>query len=748
MKRGKCLAILLSASLIIGAAGVYPEASYAQTADNKKGGIDWGLVNQEAVVKSLQEQGKLSKKAPDKEVQKAVEEYVTKDQNPYSTTDGIDTTTDFGKRAFKNKQGMQQQTSEQIARGEKAEGEDNTNTGNRSNVTNKTSFTDHAAVALIEFPDYKHNQIKQGQMFWTADFSPEHYKQLLFNPRGYTTKEGFKTSTVTQYYNEQSAGTWNLSGTVTPWIMAQNHAAYYGAHKGNSKDANPRQLVQETLEEVGKQIAGKEALYDQRDPYDLDGDGNTMEPDGILDNLFIVHSGMGEEAGGGDLGEDAIWAHRSTLRQPIEIPGTKLKAYDYIIQPEDGAIGVFVHEYGHNLGLPDEYDTSYSGSGSPIEAWSVMSGGSWSGQIPGTEPTGFSPWAKLFLSKTYGLDWPTAKTIKFDELTSKQTISLNEAVDQNKEGKILKIDLPDVPQQAPTQPIEGKNAYFSAKGDNLRTSMVSVPLDLTTSKSIQLTFDSWRDIEQGYDFLSVHVIDSLGGKRRLKAFSDTTGKWVTEKVDLSSFAGKKVKIEFQYVTDAYNSGEGVYLDNIQVVADGKIILKDQAEGTGEFTLNGFKVFDGSPTYFPNYYLVEYRTYNGVDKGLLHRSVPYDPGMVIWYYDGRYGEDNQTGKHPGYGFLGVVDAHQTALKDRVGKTGGTSIQIKDAAFGFDKTRPIRFGNVIQPGLPGIPTFSDGLDYSTPYNPEGGKLLPKNGLNVKLISENKQQGNISLELFRNN
>ena len=41
---------------------------------------------------------------------------------------------------------------------------------------------------------------------------------------------------------------------------------------------------------------------------------------------------------------------------------------------------MFAHEFGHDLGLPDEYDTKYTGNGSPVEAWSLMSGGSWTGK--------------------------------------------------------------------------------------------------------------------------------------------------------------------------------------------------------------------------------------------------------------------------------------------------------------------------------------------------------------------------------
>ena len=34
---------------------------------------------------------------------------------------------------------------------------------------------------------------------------------------------------------------------------------------------------------------------------------------------------------------------------------------DYTMQPENGGLGVFAHEYAHDLGLPDQYDTGPAG---------------------------------------------------------------------------------------------------------------------------------------------------------------------------------------------------------------------------------------------------------------------------------------------------------------------------------------------------------------------------------------------------
>jgi hypothetical protein len=54
-----------------------------------------------------------------------------------------------------------------------------------------------------------------------------------------------------------------------------------------------------------------------------------------------------------------------------------------------------VHELGHDLGLPDLYDTDGSSEG--IGNWSVMAGGSWNGtSLPGNSPAHFDPWSKHF----------------------------------------------------------------------------------------------------------------------------------------------------------------------------------------------------------------------------------------------------------------------------------------------------------------------------------------------------------------
>jgi len=49
-------------------------------------------------------------------------------------------------------------------------------------------------------------------------------------------------------------------------------------------------------------------------------------------------------------------------------------------------------------------------------------------------------------------------------------------------------------------------------------------------------------------------------------YNGQTNDWVTEEIDLSQFAGQKVQIRFEYITDAAVNGEGFLLDDISVDA--------------------------------------------------------------------------------------------------------------------------------------------------------------------------------------
>jgi immune inhibitor A len=754
------MASFLTSALVIGAVAGAPLGAQAKSKKEYKPGkhVDWGVINEVALAAALEKQGVLKKDASTEEIQEAILDYVSKAKVPGSNVDEEDLS-DFEKEIRKTKKAFNQFASGLV------------NGTEQNRKIQKFKFrdvhTDNAVVALIEFPDLQHNQLpkpEKNEYLWTQDFNQAHYDKLLFNQYGYKTPEGIELTTMTQYYYEQSAGSWQLDGTVTPWLTAKHNAAYYGGNNAAGNDANPRALVAETLENIGRQIAGEEWKYDQRDPYDIDGDKNVMEPDGLLDNLFVVHSGVGEDSGGGILGPDAIWAHRWNLPRPTEIPGTSLKAFDYIIQGEEGSAGVFAHEYGHNLGLPDEYDTSYSGNGEPVAVWSIMSAGSWAGKIPGTEPTGFSPYAKLWLHEVYGGNWPRATEINYADmkLNKSYRYKLKEAVADTADGKLLKINLPDRAKEAVTQPKQGKYSYFSNKGDNLDTKLISQEIDLTGAKDATLEFDSWRQIETGYDYLSVNVAVYGDKAETVKLFDDDTqGKWVSDEIDLSRYAGQKIQLEFNYVTDGGLAPEGFYVDNIEVKADGDTVFRDDAEDEPKFELKGFKKFDGSPSYHPNFYLVEWRSHNGVDEALAHYRrndsfLIYDPGMVIWYYDGRYdingGADNMTGMHPGEGFLSVVDAHQRPHYWSDGELGSARYQIADAAFGKKKTSPINVQYpdfyMSYPGLKAVYSFSDQTDYSAlSYSPKGGGvILPVLGVNIRISTVNRAGNEVTFTVSK--
>ncbi|CAI8837365.1 Immune inhibitor A [Bacillus pseudomycoides] len=757
--------------------------AYAETTSQSKGSIsttpiDNNLIQEERLAEALKERGTIDQSASKEETQKAVEQYIEKKKGDQPNKeilpdDPAKEASDFVKKVKEKKM----EEKEKVKKSVENASSEQTPSQNKKQLNGKVPTspakqapyngavrTDKVLVLLVEFSDYKHNNIEQSPGYMYAnDFSREHYQKMLFGNEPFTLFDGSKVKTFKQYYEEQSGGSYTTDGYVTEWLTVPGKAADYGADGKTGHDNKGPKGARDLVKEALKAAAEKGldlSQFDQFDRYDTNGDGNQNEPDGVIDHLMVIHAGVGQEAGGGKLGDDAIWSHRSKLAQdPVAIEGTKSKvsywdgkvaAHDYTIEPEDGAVGVFAHEFGHDLGLPDEYDTNYTGAGSPVEAWSLMSGGSWTGRIAGTEPTSFSPQNKDFLQKNMDGNWAKIVEVDYDKI--KRGVGFPTYIDQsvtksNRPG-LVRVNLPEKSVETIKTGF-GKHAYYSTRGDDMHTTLETPLFDLTKAANAKFDYKANYELEAECDFIEVHavtedgtktLIDKLGDKV-VKGDQDTTeGKWIDKSYDLSQFKGKKVKLQFDYITDPALTYKGFAMDNVNVTVDGKVVFSDDAEGQAKMKLNGFVVSDGTEKK-PHYYYLEWRNYAGSDEGLkVGRGPVYNTGLVVWYADDSF-KDNWIGRHPGEGFLGVVDSHPEAVVGNLnGKPvyGNTGLQIADAAFSLDQTpawnvNSFTRGQFNYPGLPGVATFDDSKVYSNTQIPDAGRKVPQLGLKFQVVGQ---------------
>ena len=215
----------------------------------------------------------------------------------------------------------------------------------------------------------------------TPKYTQEQFQNMM-NQENWADIGSFR-----DYYLEQSYGQLDIEVTVTPWINLYGSPEYYGSNGAVT-------MIVEGLEYIDEDIDFSE--------FDNDGDG-------VLDGLAVIHQGYGQEMTGS--GND-IWSHSS------EIYGLTLDGIEvcrYTIEPEMlrtgemSTIGVICHEFGHNLGAPDFYDTDYELSGGDFAGtgiWDIMGNGAWSGYY-GDRPAGFNMWQKI----QYG--WVNPVTLEF-----------------------------------------------------------------------------------------------------------------------------------------------------------------------------------------------------------------------------------------------------------------------------------------------------------------------------------------------
>jgi immune inhibitor A len=249
-----------------------------------------------------------------------------------------------------------------------------------------------AIVILVDFDDNPAD--------WD-NYPPGHYVELLFS------EDTYPTGSMRDWYLENSYGTFAVTGQVVGWYRMPELYSYYvdGQAGFGSYPHNAQKLAEDAVA-----AADPDVDFSQFDNDGPDGIPNSGDDDGIVDALFVVHAGPGRETTGSD---DDIHSHAWVMSQPQPVDG--VYAWTYSMEPEDGQRGVFGHEFGHVLGLPDLYDTDGTSSG--IGAWGMMSYGSWGNG--GLTPVHFIAWCKArlgFLDPTtpqgnlQGVDVPQVET--------------------------------------------------------------------------------------------------------------------------------------------------------------------------------------------------------------------------------------------------------------------------------------------------------------------------------------------------
>ncbi|MGH2477207.1 MAG: immune inhibitor A domain-containing protein [Candidatus Limnocylindrales bacterium] len=669
--------------------------------------------------------------------------------------------------------------------------------------------TDRVFVLLVEFgnqrhPDYPdqdtdpdwpgparfdgplHNQIPEpdrtvdNSTIWEPDFSQAYWQNLYFGT-------GRGVDSMKKYYQRQSSGRYSIDGEVTQWVEVPFNEARYGRSDGFPCDSNvcdnTWQLVQDGMNSwvADQQAAGRSdaeiradlASFDVQDRYDFDGDGDFNEPDGYLDHLQIVHGGGDQADGDPHQGEDAIWSHRwyafdgaptGPQQNPAggtQIGNTGIWAGDYTIQAENSGLSTIAHEFGHDLNLPDHYDTAGGDNG--VEWWTLMAQSrlSGAGEPIGTRAGDLSAWDKLQLG------WLDYEIVGEGQ---GRTLDLGPHEFNSDKAQAAVVILPDKSVTNELgDPFAGESMWWSDSGDDLENTMTR-PVDLSAATTAALTLKARYEIEAGFDYLYVQAstdggttwtsLDgTAGGEPFVRTASDqpaisgsSEGEWVDVNVPLDAYAGQAIELRFLYDTDGGVAPDGFFADDVSVVADGAPLFTSGAEeGDEGWTLDGFRATTGTETgVFDNYYIASHRSFVSYDRylktgpynfGFVNtrpdwvEHFSYEQGLLISYWDTSQ-RDNNTSEHPGEGEILVIDAHPQPIFRIDGPPWRSRVQIYDAPFSLTRARSFTLhvngrASFIR-GQNAQPVFDDSRPYWFPEIPQTGVKVPETGTRIRVAS----------------
>jgi immune inhibitor A len=667
--------------------------------------------------------------------------------------------------------------------------------GNERHPSYPDQDTDPNTAGPTRFDGPVHNQIpapdrtKDDKTIWEANYDRAHYQKLYFGA-------GANDNSVKKWYEKQSSGRYSVDGQVTDWVKVKYNEARYGRSNGfpcaGAICTNSWALITDALnawvadqKAAGKtdaQIAANLKSYDQWDRNDYDHDGNFNEPDGYIDHFQIVHAGGDQADGDPYQGEDAIWSHRSKAFTNLDgaagpefnkdggtqIGNTGLWVADYTMQPENGGVSVFAHEYAHDLGLPDEYDTQ-AATGTQENAvnwWSIMaqSRESGPGEAIGTRASDFGAWDKLQLG------W-----LDYEVVPAGQARTLDLGPHEYNTAKAQGVVMP-LPKKTVTTPLGaphgGTKQWWSGAGDDYEATLTrSVTLP---AGAASLSFWARWNIEDcgtdPCDYAYVEVDDGTGFKAipgSIGTASEGNGidgyqpNWTQGTFDLSAYAGKTVSLRLRYVGDPAQQGTvehpeapaGIFADDFTLTAGGQTVFTDGAEsGNNGWTPANFSIVGASKSVdYDNYYVMSNRQYVSYDQYLKtgpynaadparpnwFEHFPYQDGLIVSYWNTQYSDNNES-VHPGEGEILPIDSHPAPIFRLDGLPWRPRIQTYDAPFSLERAdsftlhQPNGQASYIR-GQDAVPTFDDSRSYWDSTRPNVGVKVPNAGVRVKVQSQ---------------
>ncbi len=154
-------------------------------------------------------------------------------------------------------------------------------------------------------------------------------------------------------------------------------------------------------------------------------------------------------------------------------------------------------------------------------------------------------------------------------------------------------------------PHSGRSFWWSDRADGM-DAILTREIDLSGVTSAVLSFWTWYDIEVDFDYAYV-AVSTDGGRRwaTVQAAATTTedpngnnlghgftgisgdgetAVWIQQRADLGAYAGKKILLRFEHVTDGALNEPGFAVDDIEIAEVG---YRDDAEGDNAWDAKGF-----------------------------------------------------------------------------------------------------------------------------------------------------------------